>query len=130
MFKEYKTMAENQLKEITVSFTESLNKSFTVVEGADLFKVLKFKVSYKCIEFLLKEYTKGERLGAHFNMFCSCGIKIRDGLMCVHQIVRHWKEQRPLRVSELHPFWSTLSLEEVDVPGILEVKSKVARRLV
>ena len=128
VFEEYSDMARNQLKEILGSFNESLTKTYRLVHQTSLFVHLKCKVSYKAMELLIKEYDKGVQ-GMYYPQYCDCATKVRDGMLCVHDLATCVKKQMPIQPVSLHPFWSTLSLEEVDTQCHLETKKNVARRL-
>ena len=127
IFGQYHSKMVNQVKEIKGTFNESAQNMLTLVTGADVFKLLKYKVSKVALDRLTEEYRKGEN--PLCDSTCTCQMRVRDGLPCVHDIARHVTSSIPIKPTKLHPFWRQLSLSEVQDEGEAEVKRKVARSL-
>ena len=127
MFQRYNAKMRNQFKEILGTFNESQQKTVSNITDVDLFKLLKYRVSYTCLSRLLTEYKKGE-YGMHLD-HCECVIRKRDGLLCVHDIYEYVRRQEPIPVEAVHAFWRTLTLKEVETEDELKVRRVVARNL-
>ena len=62
VFSEYHLLLDNQVREIKGSLNRSLQTQFTLINGADVFKLLHYKVSSVGFNRLMDEYKNGEFL--------------------------------------------------------------------
>ena len=100
MFSEYHLLLDNQVREIKGSLNRSLQTQFTLINGADVFKLLHYKVSSVGFNRLMDEYKNGEFL--YPDPDCNCRNMIRDGYPCYHEIKRFVDGQIPIPESSIH----------------------------
>lgn len=105
-FGQYDTLIVNQVKEIKGSFNQSIQKQFTILIGADVFRMLHYKVSEYALRLLKAEYEKGQLPG--FDPYCKCQMRVSHGLLCAHDIAKHVTSSYPIEPKEIHKFWRTL----------------------
>ena len=119
----------NQVKEITMSFNESMIKTYRLMGNRGLFRNLTCMVSAECIKKLAAEYEKG--VDSSISPHCNCSTRVIFGLPCVHDIAVYVRDQIPLPLESVHIFWRTLKLDQpcVDDVDSQEVRQTVNRRL-
>ena len=110
IFNEYHMMLDNQVREIHGTLNKSMRTQLTSISGADLFKLLHYKVSPIALERLIDEYKNGQL--SNPCPICKCHKNIRDGLACFRIIGKFVENQVPIPLDSIHPFWRTLSVSE------------------
>lgn len=111
-FDQYNDSIVNQVREVKGSLNESMQRQQTLILGADVFRNLHCKVSYTALRRIIDEYEKGTR--RDHDQVCRCMTRKRDGLPCVHDLAVNVTSSIPIKVEQLHVFWRTLRLSEVD----------------
>ena len=75
------------------------------------FKELRGNVSKSALERILAESQRAQNIGIDI-LACGCSVKRTHGLPCAHEIAEYMIQGRPIPLSSVHPYWTTLDIRK------------------
>ena len=68
-------------------------------------------VSKSALERILGECNRAQNVGMDISA-CGCSVRLMHGLLCAHEIAEYMVQGRPIPLSSIHPYWTTLDIRK------------------
>ncbi|XP_045830906.1 PKS-NRPS hybrid synthetase cheA-like [Trifolium pratense] len=109
-------MLISQFTEVQGEFGRSMSVAEHRYDDDPLYAFLFYKISRKAMDHIYDEANRVEECGMDSKK-CGCVMRRTYGLPCACLIAKKIKNNKPIRLDEIHPQWKKLCFEDEPAPG-------------